>query len=180
MDVSLSMRCALLWVVCVLVSSGCVQSGGGPQVTIEENVSVTEEQTSTTTSSTTTSSSAAPTTTKAATTIPATSAPTSTTIAASSGRVQILIANRSFIPQNLTIRADTIVTWVNNDSSEHQIISDVGFAGKSGGFSRQISDLKSSRLFRGSTYSYRFRRVGNFTYHCNIYPGIRGSIQVLP
>ncbi len=177
MDNSITWIC--LGLMLVLFSSGCVQQGAEPQdnETIEENLSDTEPQT---TSSTSTST-VATTTVKPTTTIQTTStAPPTTLPVVASGRVTVLITNKSFIPQNLTIKVDTYVTWLNNDSSEHQIISDVGFAGKSGGFSRQISDLKSSRLFRGYSYIYRFRRVGNFTYHCNIYPNIRGSITVLP
>lgn len=163
-----------------LFYSGCVQDGTSPpeNKTIEDVVSVSESQTTTTTSS------IASTTTSlvvVSTLPPSSTAPSTTTLpAVGSGRVQVVIMDQRFIPENLTIRAETIVTWVNNDSSEHQIISDVGFAGKTGGFSRQISDLKSSRMFKGSTYSYRFRRSGNFTYHCNIYPSVRGSIEVLP
>jgi plastocyanin len=87
--------------------------------------------------------------------------------------------NHSFVPGNLTVRVGTVVTWVNNDSAEHQVISDIGFAGQSGGFSRQLFDLKSKRMYKGAVYSYRFQRVGNFTYHCNVYPQLRGGVLVV-
>jgi plastocyanin len=167
-----------LALLCLMLSPCCVQNGGAPpeNQTIDEVVDVTEAQTTSTTTTI-----AITTSTKATTTLPpTTSTTTSTSPVISVGRANVVIANRSFNPENITVRAGTIITWVNNDSSEHQIISDVGFAGKSGGFSRQIFDLKSSRMYKGSSYSYRFQRVGNYTYHCNIYPNLRGSIQVLP
>jgi plastocyanin len=167
-----------LALLCLMIMPGCVQNNGAPPEndTIEEAVDVTEAQTTTTTTTI-----ASTTTIKATTTLPPTTSTTTTTsLAVSLGRANVIIANRSFNPENITVRVGTIITWINNDSSEHQIISDVGYAGKSGGFSRQISDLKSSRMYKGSTYSYRFQRAGNFTYHCNIYPKLRGSVQVLP
>jgi plastocyanin len=167
-----------LALLCLMIMPGCVQNGAPPENdTIEEEVNVTEAQTSTTT----TTIASTTTTIKATTTLPPTTSTTTTTSSVVSlGRASVVIADHAFNPENITVRVGTIITWVNNDSSEHQIISDVGFAGKSGGFSRQISDLKSSRMYKGSTYSYRFQRTGNFTYHCNIYPKLRGSVQVLP
>jgi plastocyanin len=167
-----------LALLCLMIVPCCVQNGGVENDTIEEVVDVTEAQM--TTSSTMIAST---TTTRVTTTLPSTTTSTSTTttsLAVSVGRADVIIADHSFNPENITIRVDTIITWVNNDSSEHQIISDMGYAGKSGGFSRQLSDLKSSRMYKGSTYSYRFQRVGNYTYHCNLYPDLRGSVQVLP
>jgi|WetSurMetagenome_2_1015567.scaffolds.fasta_scaffold126115_2 plastocyanin len=166
-----------LALLCMMITPCCVQNGGSPAEndTIEDVVTVTEAQTTTTTTTLPTT-----TTTKATTTIPTTTSTTTTTIAVSIGRANVLIADHSFNPQNITVSLGTIITWVNNDSSEHQIISDNGYAGKSGGFSRQLNDLKSSRMYKGSTYSYRFQRAGNYTYHCNIYPALKGSVQVLP
>ena len=165
-----------LALLCLMVTPCCVQNNGAPPEnnTVEDIVTVTEAQTTTTTT-------LAPTTTmKATTTIPTTTSTTTTTIAVSMGRANVIIADHSFNPENITIRVGTIVTWVNNDSSEHQIISDNGYAGKSGGFSRQLFDLISSRMYKGSTYSYRFQREGNYTYHCNIYPALKGGVLVLP
>ena len=166
-----------LALLCLMIMPCCVQNNGAPleNDTIEEVVTVTEAQTTTTTTTF-----ASTTSIKATTTIPQTTSTTTTLAVISVGRANVIIANRSFDPQNITIRVGTIITWVNNDSSEHQIISDMGYAGKSGGFSRQLNDLKSSRMYKGSTYSYRFQRADNYTYHCNIYPNLRGSVQVLP
>ncbi|MFZ2454911.1 MAG: plastocyanin/azurin family copper-binding protein [Candidatus Altiarchaeia archaeon] len=162
--------------LCLMITPCCVQNGAPPvnDTIVVEEVDVTEAQ------ATTSTTAIATTTTKVTTTLPVTTSTSTTSLPVSAGRANVIIANRSFNPENITIVVGTIITWVNNDSSEHQIISDMGYAGKSGGFSRQIADLKSSRMYKGSTYSYRFQRVGNYTYHCNIYPQLEGSIQVLP
>jgi len=127
----------LFWMVFFL---GCVQSGENPVVneTIEDVISVSEPQaTTTTTLVATTSSTSIATTTVIVTSTSTTS--TSTTLSVASGNVRVVIYNHSFVPENLTIRVDTIVTWVNNDSSEHQIISDLGYAGGSGVFRGRYS-----------------------------------------
>jgi plastocyanin len=162
----------------LLFCAGCVQEGsnGSENDTIIEDVIITEASTSSVAVSSTTTPATTTTLPPATTT---TAETTTTTSAIAEKKTTVLIKDRSFIPENITIRAGTIVTWLNNDSSEHQIISDIGFAGKSGGFTRQLYDLKSPRMFKGSTYSYRFQRAGNYTYHCNIYPNLRGSVQVL-
>jgi plastocyanin len=162
----------------ILFCAGCVQEGsnGSANDTLIEDVVITEASTTSVAVSSTTIPATTTTLPPATTT---TTETTTTTSAIAEKKTTVLIKDHIFIPENITIRAGAVVTWVNNDSSEHQIISDIGFAGKSGGFTRQIYDLKSPRMFKGSTYSYRFQRAGNYTYHCNIYPKLRGSIQVL-
>lgn len=166
-----------LAVFCLLFLSGCVQNGGD----VSENISIEGNVTVTDAAPTTSSTSVASTTSlKPVTTVPAPSTSTTTTsLVIPSVVATVFIVNHSFVPGNLTVRVGTVVTWVNNDSAEHQVISDIGFAGQSGGFSRQLFDLKSKRMYKGAVYSYRFQRVGNFTYHCNVYPQIRGGVLVV-
>lgn len=167
-----------LWpaVLCVLLFLGCVQSGNTPENnSVENNVTTTEAASTTSSTSVAQTTSLKPTTT----TISAPSPATTTTSLIPVDKMTVVIENHSFNPENITVAVGAIVTWVNNDSSEHQIISDVSYAGNGGGFSRQLFDLKSPRLFRGSTYSYRFQRAGNYTYHCNIYPMVHGGVQVI-
>lgn len=160
----------------VALFSGCTHKGGGEETAASTTLFIEAEpaSSSTTTSSTTTST----TTTTLETT--STSSTTSSTIPfVLSGNVTVLIINRSFVPQNITVAVGTVVTWINNDSSEHQIISDLDFAGSKGGFTRQLNELNSKRLYKGAVYRYRFQRTGTFGYHCNIYPAIRGSVTVV-
>lgn len=161
----------------MLFLSGCVQNADNvpENISLEGNVTITEAAptTTSTTVAVTTSSRAA------TSTMPVPSTTTTTSLVVLSDKALVVIMNHSFNPENITVRAGTIVTWLNNDSSEHQVISDIGFAGKTGGFSRQLFDLKSQRMYNGSIYSYRFQRVGNYTYHCNIYPKLRGGVRVV-
>jgi plastocyanin len=160
----------------VMLCSCCVQNGARENTTTSSSSLVVETEPVTTSSTTqsTTRTTNRPTTTSSTTT-----SSTSSTVPIELGQVTVVIANKSFVPQNITVALGTVVTWVNNDPSEHQVISDLDFAGSKGGFTRQLNDLNSKRLYKGAIYKYRFQRAGMFGYHCNLYPAIRGSVTVI-
>ncbi len=91
------------------------------------------------------------------------SAPTSEISQENAGTVTI--KNFAFDPATLTISKGTTVTWTNEDSVPHQIVSD------SNAFS-------SSPLGKGQTYSFTFSEIGTFSYHCAIHPSMKGTIAV--
>jgi plastocyanin len=65
----------------------------------------------------------------------------------------------------LTIQKGANVTWKNDDSVQHSIISD------SPAFSSPL-------LNTGDTYTYQFNNSGSFPYHCSIHPYMKGTIVV--
>jgi plastocyanin len=79
--------------------------------------------------------------------------------------VQISIENFSFVPAAVNITAGTTVTWKNNDSATHTIVSDTGV-------------FKSGDLATGGTYSYTFSNKGTFAYHCSIHSSMKGTVIV--
>lgn len=167
---------SLSLIASVVLFSGCVQDGAnGTTTSSTAFLAAGADHVSSSVASSTAASSALRPTTTSSTTTPS----SSSTLRVSSGEVIVRIVNKSFVPQNITIAAGTVVTWVNDDSSEHQIISDLGYAGSKGGFTRQLNDLHSKRLYKGASYKYPFQRAGSYGYHCNLYPSLRGGVSVL-
>ena len=72
--------------------------------------------------------------------------PNTTTAAASN---TINIVNLTFTPGTLTVKAGTMVTWTNNDSTTHHVASDTGV-------------FDSGNLSPNTTFSYTFNNAGTF------------------
>jgi len=85
--------------------------------------------------------------------------------AALEGEAQIDVANFKFDPNNVTIRVGTTVTWTNKSEDEHTVTSDDGLFGTS--------------LAGGTSFSFTFTDVGEFSFHCDIHRGMKGKIVVV-
>jgi plastocyanin len=70
-----------------------------------------------------------------------------------SGKVTILLQDNEFHPQKLTIRAGTMVSWINKDPQFRIIRSDDGL-------------FKSSSLAIGQMFSFTFDKPGTYKYYC--------------
>jgi plastocyanin len=91
---------------------------------------------------------------------------TTTTIATASGTADIVAIDFSFKPQNIKVTAGTKVTWTNNDSTTHQIVSKgEPFAG-------------DGTIDVGQSYSVTFDKPGTYDYFCGIHNSMTGSIVV--
>ena len=77
----------------------------------------------------------------------------------------VSLANFTFSPATLPVKAGTTVTWTNNDSTTHTVTSDSGV-------------FNSGNLAPGATFSYTFNSTGTFTYHCSIHTYMKGTIIV--
>jgi plastocyanin len=89
--------------------------------------------------------------------------PSSPTANQSSGAVAI--QNFAFSPASLTIKKGESVTWTNEDSVAHIIVSD-------------SSAFQSGSLAKGQTFSFTFNQTGQFPYHCSIHPSMKATIIV--
>jgi plastocyanin len=75
------------------------------------------------------------------------------------------IQNFAFVPQTLTIKAGTKVTWTNNDSTQHDVTSTDGPA-----IDAATTDLFSSGVMnQGASFSYTFTKAGTYYYECTIH-----------
>lgn len=84
----------------------------------------------------------------------------------------IEITAEGFSPQVLQITPGTRVTWVNRDSSPHQVVS--------GPYPEQnvLPSLNSNDLGPGASYTYTFTEKGSFPFYDHTQPTREGSIEV--
>jgi plastocyanin len=75
------------------------------------------------------------------------------------------IANSSFRPVVITVRAGTTVTWTNHDRAVHRLAV-------------KGAPTFSRRLLTGDTYAYTFDQPGAFGFVCIQHPATRGIVVV--
>jgi len=91
----------------------------------------------------------------------------SATAPATSGgsEVKVIMTNRSYDPETVTIKVGDTVTWVNEDAPQHDVVADNG-------------EFKSDLFDKGQTFSFTFTQAGTYPYHCSIHPGMTGTVIV--
>jgi plastocyanin len=80
---------------------------------------------------------------------------------------KIRIANFTFDPPTLTVKAGTTVTWVNADDIPHVV-------------SEKNGTFRSSALDTDETFTQTFASAGTVEYFCAIHPHMTGKIIVTP
>jgi plastocyanin len=80
---------------------------------------------------------------------------------------EVKIANFTFDPPTLTIKAGTTVTWVNADDIPHVV-------------SEKNGTFRSSALDTDETFAQTFPIAGTIEYFCAIHPRMTGKIIVTP
>jgi plastocyanin len=97
---------------------------------------------------------------------------TPTTPAATTGGTAtasaVAIQNFTFTPKTLTVAPGTKVTWTNNDSTPHNIISTVSISLNSA----TTSTFTSGNLSQGQTFSFTFTKKGVYFYECSIHKAL--------
>ena len=80
----------------------------------------------------------------------------------------IIIGKMTFNPDMMVITPGTTVTWINEDSVPHTVVSDPG---------SEVS-FSSPELGRDATFSFTFENRGTYSYHCSLHPEMTGAIIV--
>jgi plastocyanin len=88
-----------------------------------------------------------------------------TVTSATGSAVQVIMANRSYQPQSVTIKVGVTVSWVNQDTLKHDVVADSG-------------EFKSALFDKGGSFSFTFTKAGTYPYHCSIHPGMVGTVVV--
>jgi len=76
----------------------------------------------------------------------------------------VTISNFTFTPSVLEVTAGTKVTWKNNDSAGHKVVSTNLFEGPV--------------INQGEEYSFTFTNPGSYDYFCQIHPSMTGKVIV--
>lgn len=86
-----------------------------------------------------------------------------------SGTVKMNIEGFAYSQMKLKIKQGTTVTWTNKDDARHDITPD------------EASDnfMPSELLAKGKSYSYTFKEVGTYAYHCSPHPYMKATVEVV-
>jgi len=71
----------------------------------------------------------------------------------------------TFLPQRITVKAGTTVTWINEDDVPHTVAS----SGKL---------FKSKALDTADKFSFTFTTPGTYDYFCSVHPHMTGAVVV--
>ena len=84
---------------------------------------------------------------------------------AATAETEVKIDNFTFVPQRVTIKPGTTVTWINEDDIPHAIAS----TGKA---------FRSKVLDADDKFSFTFTTAGTYEYFCSLHPHMTGTIVV--
>jgi plastocyanin len=87
-----------------------------------------------------------------------TTSPTATSVSAT-------ITSGGFTPNAINVSVGSTVTWMNNDTSAHSVVSDTGA-------------FSSVTIAPGGQYSYTFPSAGTFPYHDSFNTSMVGTVSV--
>ena len=85
--------------------------------------------------------------------------------AAEAGAGRVVIKDFMFAPTTITVKAGSVVTWLNKDEEPHTIFSDAGL-------------FRSGALDTNDNFQFKFDKPGTYHYVCTIHPKMVGTIVV--
>ncbi|HEV7192999.1 MAG TPA: cupredoxin family copper-binding protein [Jatrophihabitantaceae bacterium] len=84
---------------------------------------------------------------------------------ATTGASTVHVKNFSFNPSTITVKTGAKVTWIFDDTANHNVT-----AGD--------KSFKSSDLSSGGTYSFTFNKAGTYSYICSIHQYMTAKVVV--
>jgi len=85
--------------------------------------------------------------------------------AAATNEAEISIQNFHFMPETLTVKAGTAITWVNRDEEPHNVVS-------------LERVFRSKAIDGGEKFTAVIDKPGTYNYMCAVHPHMRGQIVV--
>jgi plastocyanin len=81
--------------------------------------------------------------------------------------VEVTMVNFEFVPRDVTVEQGQTITWVNEDTAQHNAVA------------REGEGPQSELFNQGETYSWTADvEPGEIPYVCTIHPGMEGTITV--
>jgi len=85
----------------------------------------------------------------------------------------VSITKDGFVPATIQIKKGSQVTWTNNDTNLHQVVTDSHPA------HTNLKGLDSDPLAAGESFTFTFEKTGTFSYHDEMNPlNIKGTVIV--
>ena len=78
---------------------------------------------------------------------------------------RIVVKDFMFMPNSLTVKAGSAVTWANMDDEPHTVVSDAGL-------------FRSGALDTGEGYTFTFAKPGTYHVVCSIHPRMTATVIV--
>lgn len=78
---------------------------------------------------------------------------------------EVQIDQFTFAPQQVTVKAGTTVTWINDDDVPHTVASSTKL-------------FKSKTLDTKDSFSFTFTTPGTYEYFCSLHPHMTGAVVV--
>lgn len=75
-----------------------------------------------------------------------------------------------FKPDTLTIKANTVVVWLDSSDAPHTVMSNSDATSAFG---------TTSNITEGKTFALTFNTPGTYHYHCDIHPNMKAVITVI-
>jgi plastocyanin len=75
------------------------------------------------------------------------------------------LTTTAYSPNPVNVSVGTTISWLNSDTTTHTTSADGGA-------------WNSGNVAPGSRFNFTFQSAGQFTYHCQIHPGMVGTIVV--
>ena len=89
------------------------------------------------------------------------------------------LADKAFSPNPVNVKIGDTVTWVNEDSVFHTVVSGNP---SSGGETGKVFDSglsgPTALTTKGKTFSHKFTEKGEFPYFCQLHPTMIGKVVV--
>ena len=84
--------------------------------------------------------------------------------------VDVRMVNFTYQPEEITIQVGTTVTWINDDTIIHDVIS--------GTRDSPTGLIESPDIAAGESFSFTFEEVGTYEYYCSYHAGMSGTVIV--
>jgi plastocyanin len=78
---------------------------------------------------------------------------------------RILVKDFMFMPNTLSVKAGSTVTWANMDDEPHAVVSNTGL-------------FRSGAMDTNESFSFKFDTPGTYHFTCSIHPRMVGTIVV--
>ncbi len=91
------------------------------------------------------------------------------------GGTTVKIAGFAFSPTTLTVKPGTKVTWINNDTAPHNVVSTNG----PGVNAATTSMFNGGSMSTGQTFSFTFNKPGTYYYECSIHKALASMHAVV-
>jgi plastocyanin len=88
---------------------------------------------------------------------------------------------RNYIPKDVraTLEISNKVVWTNNDGTSHTVTSDDDYEDQINGAFASTEQL-GGLIAPGQTFEFTFTKEGEYAYHCDPHPWMKGKIVVVP